>query len=201
MMLLDALTEGFARPFAPDAEDGDYSLNPGSRDVLCRQNLRDAAVLIAIVQNPAAPGVILTRRSAHLRQHSAQIAFPGGAVDPSDGSAADAALREAEEEIGLSRHVPHIIGQLPDYVSGSGFRIKPVVALVPCVHTLTINTHEVEEAFEVPLAFLMDPANHIRASREWQGVERFYYEIPYDRHHIWGVTAGIVRALYERVLA
>jgi 8-oxo-dGTP pyrophosphatase MutT (NUDIX family) len=200
-MLIDSIRAGFSKPFANDAEDGDYSLNPTARDALRNQNLRDAAVLIAIVQHAGAPSIILTQRSAHLRKHTGQIAFPGGVIDASDLSAIDAALRETEEEIGLPRNVPQTIGQLPDYVSGSGFRIKPVVALVPSGQKLNINTDEVEEAFEVPLAFLMNPENHIRASREWQGVERFYYEIPYGRHRIWGVTAGIIRAFYERVLA
>jgi 8-oxo-dGTP pyrophosphatase MutT (NUDIX family) len=200
-MWLEALNAGFAKPFADDAEDGDYILNPNARDALLGQNLRDAAVLIPIVQHAGAPSVILTLRSANLRKHTGQIAFPGGAIDAGDLSAVDAALREAEEEIGLPRNVPHVIGQLPDYISGSGFRIKPVVALVPSHHQLMINTDEVEEAFEVPLAFLMNPQNHIRASREWQGVERFYYEMPYERHRIWGVTAGILRAFYERVFA
>ncbi len=200
-MLMEVMAAGFAKPFAQDAEDGDYRLNPDARDALRGQNLRDAAVLIAIVQNGSTPSVLLTKRSANLRKHTGQIAFPGGAIDVGDASAVHAALREAEEEIGLPRNVPQVIGQLPDYISGSGFRIKPIVALVPPGHNLKINTDEVEEAFEVPLTFLMNPQNHIRTSLEWQGAERFYYEIPYERHRIWGVTAGIIRAFYERVFA
>jgi 8-oxo-dGTP pyrophosphatase MutT (NUDIX family) len=200
-MLLDVLSAGFATPFATGAEDGDYVLNPGARDALLGQNLRDAAVLIPIVQHVAGPGVILTVRSANLRKHTSQIAFPGGGIDAGDASASDAALREAEEEIGLARHIPQVVGQLPDYVTGSGFRIKPIVALLPPELNLAINPDEVADVFEVPLAFLMNPQNHIRTSREWQGIERFYYEIPYRQHHIWGVTAGIIRALYERVYA
>jgi 8-oxo-dGTP pyrophosphatase MutT (NUDIX family) len=199
--MLDVLSAGFAAPFAADAEDGDYILNPSARDVLRGQNLRDAAVLIAIIQHHHNPTVILTQRSENLRKHTGQIAFPGGAIDADDASAIDAALREAEEEIGLPRHVPHVIGQLPDYVSGSGFRIKPVVALVPTGQKLEINPQEVAEVFEVPLAFLMNPQNHIRGSRHWQGVERFYYEMPFENYRVWGVTAGIIRALYERVYA
>ena len=200
-MMLDILSAGFALPFPADAEDGDYILNPDATDVLRGQNLRDAAVLIAIVQHHNSPSVILTKRSANLRKHTSQIAFPGGTIDVGDASAVDAALREAEEEIGLPRHIPEIIGQLPDYISGSGFRIKPVVALVPPLQHLMLNPDEVEEAFEVPLMFLMNPENHMRASREWQGKERFYYEMPYQQHRIWGVTAGIIRAFYERVFA
>jgi 8-oxo-dGTP pyrophosphatase MutT (NUDIX family) len=200
-MLVQAIRAGFERPFVKEDEDGDYGLNPMARDALRQQNLTDAAVLIAIVQHANQPGVILTRRSTNLRKHTGQIAFPGGAIDATDDSAIAAAFREAEEEIGLPANVPQFIGQLPDYISGSGFRIKPIVALVPSGQKLTLNTDEVEEAFEVPLAFLMNPDNHQRASLEWQGVERFYYEMPYDRHRIWGVTAGIIRALYERVVA
>ena len=199
--MLDILHERMVRAFGNDQEDGDFILNPLARDALRGQNLRDAAVLIPIVQHVHGPSVILTLRSANLRKHTGQIAFPGGAIDASDGSAIEAALRETEEEIGLARNVPNVIGQMPDYITGSGFRIKPVVALVPPGHELKINTDEVEEAFEVPLAFLMNPQNHLRASRQWQGIERFYYEMPYERHRIWGITAGIIRALYERVFA
>ena len=199
--MLDQLNTGFADPFAADAEDGDYILNPGARDALRGQNLTDAAVLIAIVQHASNPTVIFTKRSENLRKHTGQIAFPGGAIDAEDASAIDAALREAEEEIGLPRNVPKVIGQLPDYVSGSGFRIKPVVALVQPGQKLKINADEVAEVFVVPLAFLMNPQNHIQSSREWQGVERFYYEMPYENYRIWGVTAGIIRAFYERVYA
>ena len=199
--MLDQLNTGFAEPFAADAEDGDYILNPGARDALRGQNLTDAAVLIAIVQHASNPTVIFTKRSENLRKHTGQIAFPGGAIDAEDASAIDAALREAEEEIGLPRNAPKVIGQLPDYVSGSGFRIKPVVALVQPGQKLKINADEVAEVFVVPLAFLMNPQNHIQSSREWQGVERFYYEMPYENYRIWGVTAGIIRAFYERVYA
>ena len=199
--MLDVLSAGFVEPFASDAEDGDYILNPNAHDALRSQNLRDAAVLIAIVKHASNPTVILTQRSENLRKHTGQIAFPGGAIDAEDASPIDAALREAEEEIGLPRHVPQVIGQLPDYISGSGFRIKPVVALVPPEQSFVINPDEVAEVFAVPLAFLMNPQNHIQSSREWQGVERFYYEMPYEKHRIWGVTAGIIRAFYERVYA
>ena len=198
MQLIDQLQYRLQTPFDAALEDGDYILNPDARDVLRGQNLRDAAVLIGIVTG-AEPAVILTRRSANLRKHTGQIAFPGGAIDAGDLDAAAAALREAEEEIGLPRSHPHIIGQLPDYISGSGFRIKPVVALIAPGVDLSLNADEVDQAFEVPLAFLMNPENHLRASREWLGKERFYYEMPYQQHRIWGVTAGMIRALYERV--
>lgn len=201
MPLIDRLQSRLAHPFDAGQEDGDHRLNPGTRDQLAAGALRDAAVLIGVVAHQAGPTVILTRRSETLRKHTGQVAFPGGVIDAGDADAAQAALREAEEEIGLPRGLPMPIGQMPDYLTGSGFRIRPVVALLEPGFTLTPNPDEVDEAFEVPLAFLIDPANHQRASRVWQGRERFYYEIPYGRHHIWGVTAGIIRALYERVYA
>lgn len=199
--MIDQIIAGLAKPLDAHAEDGDYILNPMARDTLRSQNLRDAAVLIAIIDHGNAPTMVLTKRSANLRKHTGQIAFPGGAIDPTDADAAAAALREAEEEIGLARHLPNVVGQLPYYISGSGFRIKPIVALLDAGQRFNINTDEVEEVFEVPLAFLMDPKNHVQSSREWQGVERFYYEMPYEQHRIWGVTAGMIRAFYERVLA
>jgi 8-oxo-dGTP pyrophosphatase MutT (NUDIX family) len=167
--------------------------------LLVRPGLRDAAVLVPIVLHEGGAALILTRRSASLRKHTSQIAFPGGAIDPEDKGPVDAALREAEEEIGLPRGLPEPLGVMPDYITGSGYRVRPVVALVPPGIALKPNPDEVEQAFEVPLAHVMDPANHIRSSREWMGRERFYYEMPYEGHHIWGVTAGIIRAFYERV--
>jgi 8-oxo-dGTP pyrophosphatase MutT (NUDIX family) len=200
--MLEQIRARLAEPFAVDAEDGDYALNPGTRAHLIKPVLRDAAVLIAInLRVGKEADVILTKRSASLRKHTGQIAFPGGGIDATDTDAAAAALREAEEEIGLDRSLPQLIGQLPDYVTGSGFRIKPVVAVLEGDHRLVANPEEVEEMFAVPLGFLMDPRNHRRASREWQGHERFYYEIQHDRHLIWGVTAGIIRAFYERAVA
>jgi 8-oxo-dGTP pyrophosphatase MutT (NUDIX family) len=188
-----------AEPFDPDLIDGDFTLNPGTQEWLVRPGLRDAAVLVPIVVHEAGASMILTRRSATLRKHTGQVAFPGGAIDPEDAGPVDAALREAEEEIGLPRALPEPLGVMPDYITGSGYRIRPVVALVPPGIAMTPNPDEVEEAFEVPFAHLMDPANHVRSSREWMGGERFYYEMPFHGHHIWGVTAGIIRAFYERV--
>jgi 8-oxo-dGTP pyrophosphatase MutT (NUDIX family) len=193
------LCSGFARPFDPALEDGDFRLNPGTRDLLVRPGLRDAAVLIAVTDDATEPRVILTKRSANLRKHTGQIAFPGGGIDADDDGPVAAALREAEEEIGLPRAVPRPLGILPDYITGSGYRVRPVVALVPGGIALRPNPDEVEDAFHVPLSFMVNPANHLRASRVWQGHERFYYEMPYGPHMIWGVTAGIIRALYERV--
>ena len=148
----------------------------------------------------AEPTVLLTLRTPDLKSHSGQIAFPGGKIDPADASPLDAALREAEEEIGLDRKLIDPIGYLDLYLTFSGFRILPVVARVDPDYRLTINPAEVVEAFEVPMEFLMQPDNHKRHSRIWkEGIERHYYAMPFGERYIWGITAGILRNLYERV--
>jgi 8-oxo-dGTP pyrophosphatase MutT (NUDIX family) len=176
---------------------GDHALNPGFRDAIVRDNVRDAAVLIPIVDRQPEATVLLTKRAEALRSHSGQVAFPGGRVDPEDASVEDAALREADEEIGLSRDFVEIIGRMPGYFTGSGYRIIPVIGIVQPGFTLTINPDEVDDAFEVPLSFLMDPANHRQESRMWQNVERHFYTMPYGEKYIWGATAGIIRALHD----
>jgi 8-oxo-dGTP pyrophosphatase MutT (NUDIX family) len=160
--------------------------------------VRPAAVLIPVVDH-AEPTVLLTQRSAHLKEHSGQIAFPGGKIDATDKSPRDAALREAEEEIGLDRSFVDPIGYLGVYGTGFGFRILPTVARVRPGFKLTINHSEVDDAFEVPLSFLMNPANHQVHSKEFRGMERSYYAMPFAERFIWGATAGILRVLYERI--
>ena len=191
------------REQAPHAETdyGDHRLNPDLRDLIVRDGLRDAAVLIPVVDRGGDASVILTKRTEKLRRHSGQIAFPGGTIDATDPTPEFAALRETEEEIGLSADFIEVIGRMPDYVSGSGFRIAPVLSIVQPGFMLTINEDEVDDAFEVPLSFLMDPANHNRESRMWQDRERFFYTMPFGDWYIWGVTAGIIRTLYERLYA
>ena len=162
------------------------------------QPVRPAAVLIPVVDHPQ-PTVLLTQRSAHLNDHAGQISFPGGKIDAIDASPLDAALREAEEEIGLSREFIDPIGYLDLYATGFGFRILPTVARVKPGFKLHINASEVDDAFEVPLAFLMDPANHQVHSKEFRGMERSYYAMPFAERYIWGATAGILRVLYERI--
>jgi len=160
--------------------------------------VRPAAVLIPVVDH-AEPTVLLTQRSAHLKEHSGQIAFPGGKIDATDKSPRDAALREAEEEIGLDRSFVDPIGYLDVYGTGFGFRILQTVARVKPGFRLTINHSEVDDAFEVPLSFLMNPANHQVHSKEFRGMERSYYAMPFAERFIWGATAGILRVLYERI--
>jgi 8-oxo-dGTP pyrophosphatase MutT (NUDIX family) len=160
--------------------------------------VRPAAVLIPIVDHEE-PTVLLTQRSAHLKEHSGQVAFPGGKIDATDKSPLDAALREAEEEVGLDRSFIDPIGYLGVYGTGFGFRILPTLARVKPGFNLTINHSEVDDAFEVPLSFLMNPANHQLRSKEFRGMERTYYEMPFAERYIWGATAGILRILYERI--
>jgi 8-oxo-dGTP pyrophosphatase MutT (NUDIX family) len=192
-----------AREQAPhvDTDYGDHSLNPDLRHLIVHERLRDAAVMIAAVDHPEGASIILTKRTEKLRSHSGQIAFPGGRIDPTDPTPEFAAIRETEEEIGIGAETIEIVGRMPDYVSGSGFRISPVLGIARPGFMLTLNEDEVDAAFEVPLAFLMNPANHTRDSRIWQERERFFYTMPFGERHIWGVTAGIIRTLYERLYA
>jgi 8-oxo-dGTP pyrophosphatase MutT (NUDIX family) len=158
-------------------------------------------VLIPVVDRGEEATVLLTKRTEKLRSHSGQVAFPGGGIEPIDSTAEDAALRETFEEIGLPASAVEVIGRMPDYVAGSGYRIVPVLGVVTPPFDLVINEHEVDVAFEVPLGFLMNAANHKRESRIWQDKRRFYYTMPYGERLIWGVTAGIIRTLYERLYA
>jgi 8-oxo-dGTP pyrophosphatase MutT (NUDIX family) len=157
---------------------------------------RPAAVLIPVVRH-AEPTVLLTQRSSALRNHAGQIAFPGGKVDRVDGSPLVTALRETEEEIGLPRERVRPLGYLDPYLAGSGFRIVPVVGLVEPGFTLAINPAEVDDAFEVPLSFLMNPGNHQLHSKEFRGAQRSYYAMPFAERYIWGATAGMLRNFYR----
>ncbi len=179
-------------------ESGDPGTDRMLEIIAREQPIRPAAVLIPIVDHRE-PTVLLTQRAGHLADHAGQIAFPGGKIDTTDASPLDAALREAWEEIGLDRALVDPIGYLDLYGTGFGFRILPTVARVRPGFTLNINHSEVDDAFEVPLAFLMNPANHQLHSKEFRGMERSYYAMPYAERYIWGATAGILRILYERI--
>lgn len=191
------------RPEPPDLADaiadprGDHSVDGAS--IVAPLDPKPAAVLVPVVLREPEPSILLTERAASLRQHSGQIAFPGGRVDPQDGSPLEAAYREAEEEIGLSRAFVRPLGYLDAYLSGTNYLVVPVVAEVEPGYTLALNPDEVAGTFEVPLRFLMDGANHQLHAREWKGRQRRYYAMPYGEHYIWGVTAGIIRNLYERL--
>jgi 8-oxo-dGTP pyrophosphatase MutT (NUDIX family) len=179
---------------------GDLDLDPVMWKKAGVKATKPAAVLIPVVERPQ-PGVLLTQRTPDLSSHSGQIAFPGGKIDPTDETPLAAALREANEEIGLDARFVEPIGYLDLYLTFSGFRIVPLLARVDPAYSLTINPAEVSEAFEVPLEFLMHPGNHQRLKRDWKGIERQYYAMPFEQRYIWGVTAGILRNLYERIYA
>ncbi len=179
-------------------ESGDRGTERMLEIIAREQPIRPAAVLIGIVDHPD-PTVLLTQRSAHLADHAGQISFPGGKIDATDASPLETALREAWEEIGLDRGFVDPVGYLDLYGTSFGFRILPTVAKVRPGFKLRINRSEVDDAFEVPLAFLMNPANHQIHTREFRGMERSYYAMPYAERYIWGATAGMLRALYDRI--
>jgi 8-oxo-dGTP pyrophosphatase MutT (NUDIX family) len=149
--------------------------------------------------------VLLTQRTAHLSSHSGQIAFPGGKADPGDNDESDTALRESEEEIGLSRQLVEVLGHLPIYTTGSAYVVTPVIALVRPEAELALNHHEVADAFEVPLEFLMNPANHRHHAMEWAGATRTWMSMPYhdgaQERFIWGATAGMLRNFYRFLIS
>ena len=157
---------------------------------------KPAAVLIPLVQR-ASLTLLLTQRPLHMKHHPGQISFPGGRVEASDADAAATALRETQEEIGLAREHIEIIGTLPAYHTVTNYAVTPVVALVRPPFELTLDANEVADAFEVPLDFILDPANHEKRSRAWFGRERHFYAMPYGDKFIWGATAAMLRNLYH----
>ena len=161
---------------------------------------RAAAILLPIIDRPDGLTVLLTLRASNLRVHSGQVAFPGGKIDEGE-TPHEAALREAQEEIGLEGRFVEPLGWLDPFFTGTGFRVAPLVALVEPSFVLTVNNLEVDEVFETPFAFLMDAANHRLEEREWQARRRSYYAMPHEGRYIWGATAGIIRNLYEKLFS
>lgn len=178
---------------------GDHILNPDLAEEFLARPFKDAAVLVGIVEDAGPARAILTKRSPRLAAHAGQVAFPGGKIDPDDDSPLEAALREAEEEIGLAPSHVEPLGYGEPYLTGSGYRIFPVVALVSGMPPLRANPDEVDEVFFVPWRHLMEPVNHRRDTKEFRGVRRHFFTLPYGKRVIWGVTAGIIRTLSERL--
>ncbi|MGB5082424.1 MAG: CoA pyrophosphatase [Burkholderiales bacterium] len=160
------------------------------------REIRPAAVLVPVVGRESGLTVLFTRRTAHLNDHAGQISFPGGRSEPGDASAAETALRETAEEIGLEASRVEVLGELPQYVTVTGYRVTPVIGLVVPPFELTPDEFEVAEVFEVPLEFLIDPANHQRNSIVYEGGARQYYAVPYGDRYIWGATAGMLMNFY-----
>ncbi len=176
---------------------GDHTLSGGTPPT----SLTPAAVLVGITQHPQGLRVLLTQRTAHLTDHAGQISLPGGRIERSDPDPVFAALREAEEEIGLPPSHVEIVGRLDTYITGTGFEIAPVVGLVRVPFPMRLDEFEVAELFEVPLAFIVDPANHERRSRELRGRTRSFYVLPYENRYIWGATAAMLVNLAEVLAA
>lgn len=183
---------------AQDVRRGDYDLNPEQRPEELR-TLTPAAVLAPIVRRPEGWTLLLTQRTETMPTHAGQVAFPGGRVQPEDNGPVDTALREAEEEVGVSRRLFRPIGGIDPWETGTGYRITPIVAFIEPGFMLRPDPREVAAVFETPLEFLFNPANHETREGEWRGQKRTYYAMPHNGRFIWGATAGMIRALYERL--
>src|SRR5262245_36193985 len=177
---------------------GDHQIDPVMRAIAEVRPIRPAAVLVPIIDRDE-PTVLFTQRAVHLPDHAGQVSFPGGKIETGDASPMAAALREAAEEIGLEQRFTEPLGYLDLYMTTLGYRIVPTVARVDPGFRLELNRDEVDDVFEVPLDFLMTEENHALHSREWKGMTRTVYAIPFGERNIWGVTAGILRNLYERI--
>ncbi|MBB3909850.1 CoA pyrophosphatase [Sphingomonas desiccabilis] len=193
MTLAERLRAGLAHPAQVPLLTGDFD-----QDEVAAVRWREAAVLVAVTDRPE-PGILLTQRTATLRNHAGQIAFPGGRIDPDDPDPVAAALREAEEEVALPRNAVEVVASLDRYRTATGFTVTPVVGVVAPDLPLSPSPHEVAAVFEVPLAFLLDAANHAMGHATWRGRERHYYEIWFEGWRIWGATAAMLVNLSRRL--
>ena len=178
-----------------EATRGDHDLNPGMTPPSTA--LRPAAVLVPLIDRAEGMSVLLTQRTQHLSAHAGQISFPGGRIETSDRDATEAALRETEEEVGVTRDHVTLIGRLDTYVTGTGFEITPVVGIIKVPFPLIPDPFEVSEVFEVPLSFVIDPNNHRRMTRVFEKHTRVFFVLPYENRYIWGATAGMLVNLAE----
>jgi 8-oxo-dGTP pyrophosphatase MutT (NUDIX family) len=196
----DRLRRIFASPRAWLPEMTDEIKKPRFRRGL--DDYVPASVLLPIVVRESGPTMLLTQRTAHLNAHAGQVSFPGGSAEPGDADVVETALRETEEEIGLSRAHVEVIGRLTDYRTVTGFRVATIVALVHPPFTLKLDAFEVAEAFEVPLTFLLDPANHERRETATDdGDKRRFTAMPHGPHFVWGATAAMLRNFYLFMVA
>lgn len=200
-MCLDDLAMRVAQSGMRGGEGGDHVVNPELEGHIRRVATKEAAVLIGLHDGAGDGGarVLMTVRNASMRAHPGQIAFPGGRLEEADGGAVEAALREAREEVSLDPEQVTILGRLPPYLSASGYRIHPVIARLDAGVRLKADPDEVADIFHVPFGFIMDRTNLQRLSRVWNGVERHFYAIDWRDRHIWGVTAGIIAMMQERL--
>lgn len=191
-----------ALALAPGDARTDFDLNPEVRaKQLGLHRQRPAAVLCALRPRAGQLHVVLTERAGHLKQHAGQVAFPGGKIDSADASARAAALREADEEVGLPRDAVTVLGELEPYLTSTGYHVTPVLGVIETHWAPVPDPNEVEHVFEPPLDFLMDPANHQRHHHDRNGYRRYYYAMPWNGHYIWGATAGMLKGLSDRLAA
>jgi len=198
MTMLDRQTIKQRLAVPPTGDRGDHDLNPGFKPP--RDPLLPAAVLVPLVEKQDGFTVLLTRRTHHLKAHAGQISFPGGKVEPGDDDAVATALRETEEEVGVPRSHIEIAGRLDRYVTRTGYDITPVVGIVKQPCPVRPDPFEVDEIFEAPLDFLLDPTNRVKDSRQYQGQTRYFYAMPFGDYYIWGATAGMLVNLAKRLM-
>lgn len=190
-----------AREHAHAARWSDFDLNPHADHLRADvTTLREAAVLLPVIDRPEDLTLLLTQRTQHLSSHAGQISLPGGRREPEDATPVATALRETEEEVGIRPEEVCVIGAMDGYETRTGFLITPIIGIVRADYTLIPDANEVDEVFEVPLRFLLDPENHKQHSREYKGVRYHFHAMPYRDYYIWGATAAMLRNFYQLLM-